>query len=106
MTLLSDEFLDGIYGAQSYMQAFVVCSLRRRWQSTRESNALLWSRNRLVAKKDGRVWVVPEEGPPLNREKKPEWPPGWDQHRPVKHESDVLELLGIPYHPPSERNCP
>jgi DNA polymerase/3'-5' exonuclease PolX len=62
--------------------------------------------HRLVAHKDGRVWVVPDEGPPLNRERKAEWPPGWDASRRVKHESDIFELLGVPYHTPNERNCP
>lgn len=61
---------------------------------------------RLVAKQGGRVWVVPEEGPPLNRAGQPEWPPGWHRDRPVTHERDVFELLRIPYHPPNERNCP
>ena len=40
------------------------------------------------------------------RERKAEWPPGWDADRKVKHESDIFELLGVPYHTPNERNCP
>lgn len=50
--------------------------------------------------------MVPEEGPPLNGDGDPEWPPGWSDDRKLQHESDVFELMGLPYHPPHERNCP
>lgn len=51
------------------------------------------------------VWLVPDEGPPLNRNKERSWPAGWNQQRRVSGERDIFELLGVPYRPPSERNC-
>lgn len=62
--------------------------------------------DRLVARHGGEAWVVPNEGPPVGKDRAPAWPPGWSAGREVKHESDIFELLGLPYHPPQERNCP
>ena len=60
---------------------------------------------RLIAVEGDKVWVVPEEGPPLDRKKQKRWPDGWDQKRRVVREEDIFELLGVPYLPPCERNC-
>ncbi len=52
--------------------------------------------------------VVPQEGPPYDRNGKAWWPPGWggDGGRVVKDEGDIMELLGVPRREPHERNCP
>jgi DNA polymerase mu len=34
------------------------------------------------------------------------WPPGWDETRVAKTERDVFELLGVPFQPPTSRDCP
>jgi hypothetical protein len=54
---------------------------------------------------DGRGILVPQDGPPQYRGKVG-WPPGWEQgDRKVRDESDVLELLNVPYLPPEDRDC-
>jgi hypothetical protein len=66
----------------------------------------------------GRVWRVPEDAPPLDLRGREWWPPGWGPGgggggeggrggggRVVRHERDILELLGLPYREPWERNC-
>ena len=50
--------------------------------------------------------LVPDEAPPLDRNGKPGYPPGWSATRPVLHERDIFELCGIPYKPPHLRNAP
>ncbi|KAK9792746.1 hypothetical protein WJX73_004619 [Symbiochloris irregularis] len=54
--------------------------------------------------------LVPYESPPLNVHKEPWWPPGWDpgtlaHPRAVQTESDIFELLGLPYREPYERQA-
>ena len=60
---------------------------------------------RLTAVKDGKAWLVPDEGPPINREGEASWVPSWSQEREVTQEQDIFELLQVPYRRPSERNC-
>lgn len=62
--------------------------------------------HRLLAQKDGVAWVVPDEGPPTDRNGQQRWPQGWDENRRVMQESDIFELMFLPYHPGPERNCP
>lgn len=46
-------------------------------------------------RKDGKsAIVVPDEGPPLDRDGTPRWPPGWGPGRTVETEQDIFELLG------------
>lgn len=60
-----------------------------------------------IMRKDGKsAIVVPDEGPPLDRDGTPRWPPGWGPVRTVETEQDIFELLGVPYRPPHERNAP
>jgi DNA polymerase beta thumb len=62
---------------------------------------------RLVAKRNGKAWLVPCEGPPLNPHNRDEeeWPEGWSSARRVETERDIFELLRLPYRQPSERDC-
>ncbi len=34
---------------------------------------------RLVANHEGQVWIVPEEGPPIDQQGQPKWPLGWPE---------------------------
>ena len=61
---------------------------------------------RLMRKEQGKAVLVPDEAPPLDRDGKPVYPPGWAATRPVRHERDIFELCGIPYKPPHLRNAP
>ena len=66
---------------------------------------------RLVAKHEGRVWVVPGEGPPIDQQGQPKWPLGWPEdgrggRRRVTTEMDILDLLSVPRRQPWERNAP
>lgn len=56
--------------------------------------------------KEGMWHIVPDEAPPLDREQKEFWPPGWSAERRIQSEADVFELLEVPYREPWERNCP
>ncbi|CAK0786589.1 hypothetical protein CVIRNUC_009803 [Coccomyxa viridis] len=62
--------------------------------------------HRLMRKEQGKAVLVPDEAPPLDRDGKPVYPPGWAGTRPVRHECDIFELCGIPYKPPHLRNAP
>ncbi len=68
--------------------------------------AIFDSGPRLVTKTEN-PYLIPDEGPPLNRKGLPEWPPGWDGQRRVKQESDIFELLslGDAPHVPSRRRA-
>lgn len=59
-----------------------------------------------MRKEGGTAYIVPDERPPLNRNKEEFWPPGWDAKRRITCERDIFELLEIPYLEPSQRNCP
>ena len=61
---------------------------------------------RLMRKEGQQSCVVPQEGPPFDRNGTPWWPSGWDENRAVKDEGDIMELLGVPRREPHERNCP
>ena len=63
-------------------------------------------RHRIMRKDGNSAIVVPDEGPPLDRDGTPRWPPGWESGRTVETEQDIFELLGVPYRPPHERNAP
>ena len=65
----------------------------------------------LVAKHEGQVWVVPEEGPPIDQQGQPKWPLGWPEdgrggRRKVTTEMDIFDLLSVPRRQPWERNAP
>lgn len=61
---------------------------------------------RLVREAAGQVVLVPDEAPPLNRQGKEWWPPGWGPGRRAQSQRDVFELVGLPYREPWERDCP
>ena len=58
---------------------------------------------RLVANHEGQVWIVPEEGPPIDQQGQPKWPLGWPEG--VTTEMDILNLLSIPRRQPRERRA-
>lgn len=60
----------------------------------------------MFRKMDGESIMVPDEAPPLDRDGREHWPPGWRPGRQVETEADLFELLGIPYREPHERNAP
>eukprot|EP00891_Asterochloris_glomerata_P008481 jgi/Astpho2/8481/Aster-x1522 len=57
----------------------------------------------LVANHEGQVWIVPEEGPPIDQQGQPKWPLGWPEG--VTTEMDILDLLSIPRRQPRERSA-
>lgn len=59
----------------------------------------------LLIKTDQQSYLVPDEHAPRRKNGRVAWPDGWHPGRKVCLEKDVFELLGVPYHPPHERNC-